>query len=48
MDSRRYHARCNHCHGPDGVGSTFGPSLVEGPSTHSDASYATAKATELQ
>jgi mono/diheme cytochrome c family protein len=27
---RRYHAGCNHCHGPDGVGSTFGPSLVEG------------------
>lgn len=27
---RRYHASCNHCHGPDGMGSTFGPSLVEG------------------
>jgi mono/diheme cytochrome c family protein len=27
---RRYHAGCNHCHGPDGVGSTFGPSLVDG------------------
>src|SRR5262249_20549138 len=26
---RRYHASCNHCHGPDGVGSTFAPSLVE-------------------
>jgi mono/diheme cytochrome c family protein len=26
---RRYHAGCNHCHGPDGIGSTFGPSLVE-------------------
>jgi len=26
---RRYHAGCNHCHGPDGVGSTFAPSLVE-------------------
>jgi mono/diheme cytochrome c family protein len=25
---RRYNASCNHCHGPDGVGSTFGPSLV--------------------
>jgi mono/diheme cytochrome c family protein len=25
---RRYHAGCNHCHGPDGVGSTFGPPLV--------------------
>jgi mono/diheme cytochrome c family protein len=29
---RRYHASCNHCHGPDGMGSTFGPSLVEKPS----------------
>jgi len=26
---RRYHAGCNHCHGQDGVGSTFAPSLVE-------------------
>ena len=26
---RRYHAACNHCHGPDGVGSSFGPSLVD-------------------
>jgi mono/diheme cytochrome c family protein len=26
---RRYNAGCNHCHGPDGVGSSFGPSLVE-------------------
>ena len=26
---RRYHAVCNHCHGPDGSGSTFGPSLVD-------------------
>ena len=26
---RRYHAGCNHCHGPDGGGSTFGPSLVD-------------------
>ncbi len=23
---RRYHAGCNHCHGPDGVGSTFASS----------------------
>lgn len=28
---RRYHAGCNHCHGPDGLGSSFGPSLVESP-----------------
>jgi mono/diheme cytochrome c family protein len=27
---RRYHAGCNHCHGQDGTGSTFGPSLIEG------------------
>lgn len=27
---RRYHAGCNHCHGQDGTGSTFGPSLVLG------------------
>ena len=27
---RRYHASCNHCHGPDGIGSTFGPALVDG------------------
>lgn len=26
---RRYHAGCSHCHGQDGMGSTFGPSLVE-------------------
>lgn len=26
---RRYHAGCNHCHGPDGVGSSFAPSLVD-------------------
>jgi mono/diheme cytochrome c family protein len=28
---RRYHAVCNHCHGPDGMGSSFGPSLVDHP-----------------
>ena len=27
---RRYHAGCNHCHGQDGLGSTFAPSLVDG------------------
>jgi len=26
---RRYHAGCNHCHGSDGLGSTFGPPLIE-------------------
>jgi mono/diheme cytochrome c family protein len=25
---RRYHAGCNHCHGPDGT-SSFGPSLID-------------------
>ena len=30
---RRYHATCSHCHGPDGLGSSFGPSLVERPLT---------------
>lgn len=28
---RRYNAGCNHCHGPDGVGSTFASSLVDRP-----------------
>lgn len=28
---RRYHGGCNHCHGPDGVGSTFASSLVDRP-----------------
>jgi mono/diheme cytochrome c family protein len=26
---RRYNAACNHCHGPDGAGSIFAPSLVD-------------------
>ncbi len=26
---RRYHSECHVCHGPDGLGSSFGPSLVE-------------------
>jgi mono/diheme cytochrome c family protein len=26
---RRYHSGCNHCHGQDGVGSSFAPSLVD-------------------
>jgi mono/diheme cytochrome c family protein len=28
---RRYNSACNHCHGPDGVGSAFAPSLIEHP-----------------
>jgi methanol metabolism-related c-type cytochrome len=26
---RRYHSYCHVCHGPDGLGSSFGPALVE-------------------
>jgi mono/diheme cytochrome c family protein len=26
---RRYHGGCNHCHGRDGMGSMFGPALVD-------------------
>jgi mono/diheme cytochrome c family protein len=26
---KRYHAVCNHCHGPDGLGSTAGPPLID-------------------
>jgi methanol metabolism-related c-type cytochrome len=26
---RRYHAECHTCHGPDGLGSTYAPALVE-------------------
>ena len=26
---RRYHAACHVCHGPDGLGSSFGPNLVD-------------------
>jgi mono/diheme cytochrome c family protein len=26
---RRYNSACNHCHGPDGAGGSFGPSLIE-------------------
>ncbi|PWC41906.1 c-type cytochrome [Azospirillum sp. TSO22-1] len=28
---RRYHAVCSHCHGPDGLGGAFAPSLVDPP-----------------
>jgi mono/diheme cytochrome c family protein len=28
---RRYNSACNHCHGPNGVGSSFAPSLIERP-----------------
>ena len=26
---RRYNGGCNHCHGPDGMGSTFARSLID-------------------
>lgn len=26
---RRYHSECHVCHGPDGLGSSFGPALVD-------------------
>lgn len=26
---RRYHASCHACHGPDGLGSSYGPSMVD-------------------
>ncbi|TXL76288.1 c-type cytochrome, methanol metabolism-related [Vineibacter terrae] len=26
---RRYHASCHVCHGPDGLGSSFGPNLTD-------------------
>jgi len=26
---RRYHASCHTCHGPDGLGSSFGPALID-------------------
>jgi mono/diheme cytochrome c family protein len=28
-DFRRYHSVCNHCHGPDGMGSTVAAPLVD-------------------
>jgi len=30
---RRYHADCHVCHGPDGLGSSFGPPLTESMKT---------------
>ena len=26
---KRYHSECHVCHGPDGLGSSFAPSLVD-------------------
>jgi methanol metabolism-related c-type cytochrome len=32
---RRYHASCHTCHGPDGLGSSYAPSLVDSLKTMS-------------
>lgn len=29
MHYRRYHSSCHVCHGPDGLGGSFAPALVE-------------------
>ena len=42
MGWRTYHSACNHCHAQDAVGSTFAPSLVDGPAATTD--YARFKA----
>jgi methanol metabolism-related c-type cytochrome len=36
---RRYHSECHVCHGPDGEGSTYAPSLVESLKTMSYAEF---------
>ncbi|WP_425450344.1 c-type cytochrome, methanol metabolism-related [Virgifigura deserti] len=36
---RRYHGECHVCHGPDGLGSSFGPSLVNSLKTLSYDEY---------
>jgi len=33
---RRYHASCHTCHGPDGLGSSYAPSLVDSPMAYED------------
>lgn len=35
---RTYHSACNHCHAQDAVGSSFAPSLVDGPAATIDYS----------
>ncbi len=37
---RRYHAECHVCHGPDGMGSSFAPALVQSLKTLSYDQYA--------
>ncbi len=36
---RRYHSMCHTCHGPDALGSSFGPTLVESMKTLSYLQY---------
>lgn len=33
---RRYHASCHTCHGPDGLGSSYAPNLVDAPMSYED------------
>ena len=37
---RRYHASCHTCHGPDGLGSSYAPSLVDSLKTMSYEDFA--------
>lgn len=36
---RRYHSECHVCHGPDGLGSTFAPALLESMRTMAYEDY---------
>ncbi len=36
---RRYHSECHVCHGPDGLGSSYAPALVESMKTASYADF---------
>ncbi|WP_394708188.1 c-type cytochrome, methanol metabolism-related [Breoghania sp.] len=36
---RRYHASCHVCHGPDGLGSSYAPALVESLKTMSYSDF---------
>jgi methanol metabolism-related c-type cytochrome len=36
---RRYHSECHVCHGPDGLGSSFGPALVDSLKTMSYSDF---------
>jgi methanol metabolism-related c-type cytochrome len=36
---RRYHSECHVCHGPDGLGSTYAPSLVNSLKTMSYSDF---------